>query len=456
MGKIVATCVVIVLLALYLFEDTLRHHDLIAEGPGQMCVLRFRHFGGYEDYQLWRDVIADFERACPEVSVRQEYSTANQSLYHAKLRQEILANMSPEVAIVQLGPFAELAGNFEALEAVLKHESPPPGHTPPSISLNQSLIDALDPQAVRAFQVHGTQRGLPISGGTLLVYCNPDCFDRAARIRGHSIELPGFDWDMSVFKSLAEDLTLDIEGDGRIEQFGFFHPRWVYALPLVWSFGADVVDPVTMQWRLTGESAEAALTFYKGLLTDRRVCPREEELPLLVQDIAFLTGRTAMCINGPWFEPFLRRTHLADRYVVAPIPRGPAGRWTRVTWDGVVVTAGLDDTHRRAAHKFVAFVLSSTAQDRIAASGRAIPVRRLSWTTFVRGDRRECRAAFVDSLHWARLEPLTPGYLQLDAALNREMQRFLAREDQRTAREFLDDLRRDPVVLARFGDGGSP
>ncbi len=455
-GRLVAACVASILLGWYLFADTLRHYSLIPEVPGEVCVLRFRHFGGYEDYQLWRDVIADFERACPEISVRQEYSTANQSLYHAKLRQELLANMPPDVAIVQLGPFAELSENFEPLRPAPQHLSALQRRTPAGLSLNQSLIDELDPQALRAFHANGMQRGVPISGGTLLVYCNPDCFDRAGRVLGRPIALPTSDWDMQAFRSLAEELTLDIEDDGRMEQFGFFHPRWVYALPLVWSFGADVVDPVTGQWRLTGEPAESALTFYKELLTRRRVCPREDELPLLAQDIAFLTGRVAMCINGPWFEPFLRRTRLADRYVVAPIPRGTGGRWTRVTWDGAVVAAGLDDVRQRAACAFVAFMLSAPVQDRIAASGRAIPARRLSRSAFVQGERRECRAAFVDSLDWARLEPLTPWYVQLDAMLNRETQRFLDRNDGRTAREFLDDLRRDPVVLEHFGSGGSP
>ena len=54
-------------------------------------------------------------------------------------------------------------------------------------------------------------------------------------------------------------------------------------------------------------------------------------------DTAFFTGRIAMCISGPWLQPFLKTTTLREDYRIIHAPRGPAGRATRVTWDALCI-----------------------------------------------------------------------------------------------------------------------
>lgn len=55
----------------WLFADTFRRHfPSVAPDAG---AIRFAHFGGYEDFELWREVIADFTQHHPDIPVRQEY-----------------------------------------------------------------------------------------------------------------------------------------------------------------------------------------------------------------------------------------------------------------------------------------------------------------------------------------------------------------------------------------------
>ncbi len=449
-GRVVAGVAILAGLIWWLLADGVAGY---APGGGREVSIRFAHFGGYEDYELWADVIAEFESRevgmsrRPQVRVRQEYIVGLANRYNIKMRQQILTQTLPDVALIQLGPFHELAEHFADLSDLLS-DAPDGGVT---------LVLGLEPTARASFRYRGRQRGLPVSGGNLLIYCNTDCFKRASRFRGEPVLLPDSDWTMGGFRRVAEQLTCDFDGDGTIDQFGFWLPRWIYYLPFIWSSGADIVDETSTQWRLTGPEAEAAFGFYRDLAVgSRRVCPRPDEVPQLFQDVGFLTGRVGMCINGPWFQPFLAATKLADSYVVAHIPSGSAGRITRITWDGVVMAPNLPPPKRTAARRFIRFLLSKAVQDRIARIGRALPARVDSADLFVdppgnatrrRDDRRQ---RFVDALTYSRTQPLFSRFGQIDRAINDHVFRLLDPTQPLTAKAMLEGLSRDPEIVAAF------
>ncbi|MBU0718260.1 MAG: extracellular solute-binding protein, partial [Planctomycetes bacterium] len=251
--------------------------------------------------------------------------------------------------------------------------------------------------------------------------------------RGSPILFPDTDWTMADFRRTAELLTCDFDGDGTLDQFGFWLPRWVYYLPFIWSFGAELTDGALTEWRFTGPAAEAALTFYQDLAVGNRVCPRDDEVPQLFQDVGFLTGKVAMCINGPWFQPLLAEISLADSYFVAPIPIGAGGRATRMTWDGVVMAPNLPPERQALAEQFVRFMLSKAVQDRIAATGKALPALRASLPAFIdpRGNIR--RQVFVDALTYSRTQPLLPDFGQVDHAINDHLRNLLTSPDHADA-----------------------
>ncbi len=389
------TSLIVVFVGWWLFSDTYHRHAVQRLDENG---IRFAHFGSYEDYEFWQGVIADFERQRPQTHVRQEYVVGLGDQYNIKMRQQILSDTLPDIALIQFAAFHELAEYFEELSA------PPAGQ--------------LEPTGLEAFRVGGVLRALPVSGGNLLIYANRTCFERATRFHAKPVPLPTSDWTVADFLRTAEALTCDFDRDGRIDQFGFWLPRWVYYLPFIWSFGAELTDPAESRWTFRGSQAECSMRFYRQLATGDRVCPREEEVAQLFQDTGFLTGRTAMCVNGPWFMPFLTKTDLAESYIVAPMPKGPAGRGTRITWDGVVMKRGLPPNKRATSWQFIEWVLSREVQDSLARSGRALPARRESLEAFVSVDESR-RRPFVKALAYSRLQPNLPRFSTLDRIINR-------------------------------------
>ena len=157
-----------------------------------------------------------------------------------------------------------------------------------------------------------------------------------------------------------------------------------------------------------------------------------------------------MCVNGPWFEPFLTETRLRDSYYVATIPSGPRGRATRVTWDGLCIAGHLSETEKRRAWQFVRFCVSKPAQDMIAETGRALPALVSSMPAFDRAATDSRRRKFVEALAYARLQPRTPNFTAIDRAVQRRLQRFISDDSTLTPAQFLSDLRREPAIVQTY------
>lgn len=419
----------------WLFADTVRHYCPL---PADPSTIRFAHFGSYQDYQIWGEVIAAFERRHPELTVRQEYVVGMYGAYNTKLRQQMLSQTLPHVFLIQFSPFAHLAEGFADLTGRVAD---------PVEGLD---LSGFAPTAVGSFTHQGRLRALPVSGGNLLIYCNPDCFARAAAHRGREVPLPDDNWTIADFRELAEDLTCDFDGDGQLDQFGFWQPRWVYYLPFLWSFGAEVLDESGSRWRLVGPEAENALRFYQELRVGQRVSPRPDEVAQMFQDVGFLTGKTAMCVNGPWFQPFLAETRLGDRFHVAHIPTGPAGRVTRVTWDGICIAANLPSVQEDNAWKFARFVCSEQAQRILAGTRRALPTCSAALSSFTAADGGRRTEKFVAALAYSRTQPVTPFFRQMDYAINRHLRSLLREEDAVSPVQCLAQLAADRDITEHF------
>ena len=124
---------------------------------------------------------------------------------------------------------------------------------------------------------------------------------------------------------------------------------------------------------LRSPEAETAFAFYPQMRLGRRRCrPHPHEVSQIIQDVGFLTGKTAMCINGPWFQPVLAETKLAGNGHVAHVPCGSGDKATRVTWDGIAMPPAWTNTPSPTPTK-AAGILACRA-----LAGRAHPPHRRS------------------------------------------------------------------------------
>ena len=69
---------------------------------------------------------------------------------------------------------------------------------------------------------------------------------------------PHDNWTIEEFVEVCKKLTADIDGDGRVDQYGFLTPNWIYWLPFHYAFGATYLDSTRTAWTLWGPEAQAS------------------------------------------------------------------------------------------------------------------------------------------------------------------------------------------------------
>lgn len=158
---------------------------------------------------------------------------------------------------------------------------------------------------------------------TVLWY-NQDAFDAAG------VEYPseeGWTWDE--FLDAAKKLTIDKNGDGQIDQWGFWMYRGRYAQTEGWIYqnNGDLLNDTKTRFEPDANAIEA-LQFLTDLVTVHKVAPPPSLYEgLRLQDV-FPLGHAAMWVDGNWQISNTRAQHEADpsiafRFAAAPIPRGP-------------------------------------------------------------------------------------------------------------------------------------
>jgi len=440
LGRLAAATAAILAAAWWLGADTFRARRTRG-GP-----IRIAFWGSYQEYKMWREILAAFGRRHPDIPTKAEYVVGQR--YEAKIQQLLVADAAPDVLLFQDEPFPNFArtGKFAPLDAFMQT----PGYR---IDLKHDYY----PTAWQSFVYEGRTYGIPIWGGANLIFINKPCF-RAAR-RYHlehdgvaKPDWPADDWTMDEFLQTCRDLTIDFDGDGRIDQFGFFFPFATYWLPWIWSYGAAVLDASHTRWALFGPQAERVMQLWSDMRNKYHYCPQSGQIGQMNQGVGFLTGRVAMFTSGPWSMPFLNEAGLD--YDVVAMPRGPAGRWTRVTWDALVLFDPPGDSPEQTARmkrawKLIHFATGPEAARIVCRYQRSIPALRAAGEAFIRANPRVNVRRFIEAVQsYARLQPISLHWERMMRLMYRQLDPLqYGKIDARTA---LARLLQDEELMALF------
>lgn len=204
--------------------------------------------------------------------------------------------------------------------------------------------------------------GLPDAMNVFLLIYNKSEFDK------HGVAHPTADWTWDDLKEAAMQLTVDENGDGVNELWGFnvWNTWWAWYQVFLWSWGAewaiDDHEANTIPWlagkdwrdgQMVDSGAAAALRWLQdGIHKEQFIRPR---VGATVGGEAFQQGLTAMDIIGTWY---LETTILVEDFDwdIAPIPRIGKGdpHVTHMTVSPWVVNARTE--HPEAASEFAAFM----------------------------------------------------------------------------------------------------
>ncbi|NBO30563.1 MAG: ABC transporter substrate-binding protein [Cyanobacteria bacterium WB6_1B_304] len=351
-----------------------------------------------------------------------------------KILTAVIGNIPPDLLVFypqMTGQFVEL-GAIHPLENWLDQQ-------PVKKELFLNLLDELT--------LDGHLWSVPLYTSNVGIFYRPDLF-QAAGIQ----ELPKT-WD--TFREVAKQLTHDRNGDGKPEQFGILLPlgkgEWTVLswFPFLLSAGGQVVTHDVPN--LTHPGAITALRFWQDLIQDGSALLSAPERGY--EEDAFLTGRVAMQITGPW-------TYIAKSdqpYGVFPIP--VQSQPATVTGSGNLYLMTDDPQRQAAAHIFLAEVLSESFQTEWSMGTGFLPVNRLSaeskaYVQFMQ--QKPMLQTFIAQIPVARPRPILAGYSRLSDALGRAietvvMQKASPEEALLSAQQRLDLM---PPVTRHQQPGG--
>lgn len=188
------------------------------------------------------------------------------------------------------------------------------------------------PAALEAGSYQSHLLAAPVSTSTQLLFYNADIFEKAG------VTPPGVDdrWTWEQIAAIAPQLTLDEDGDGVTDIWGFTWDQTnrIYQLqPLPVGLGGTAIgdDGLTVDGIINSQAWIDAFTYYGKMFTDLKVAPTDDTVP--ANDL-FASGKLAMDISGPWLINRLIREEVPFNWGVARHPYfengeivTPTGSW---------------------------------------------------------------------------------------------------------------------------------
>ena len=388
-------------------------------------------------YAIWGDpaelksqqaVVDSFHAANPKITV--DVSVSDWDAYWDKVQTGLAGGAAPDVFAMD-GP---LFPDYQSRGVLLDLK--------PYIDRDGYDLTQLADQGVADFTTaDGGQYGLPRDLNTVVLYYNKAMFDAAG------IAYPDDSWDWAKLVEAGKKLTKDVDGNGTVDQWGFYTETTDmenYWSSLVWQNGGEIMNADNTKTLLGTPEAAGGIQFLQDLIYKEKVMAE----PALFAETgdAFEQGKAAMESNGSWLVP----THTAAGFDfgIAPLPKGPAGRYTSVNPTGAVVYQATKAPD--ASWEFVKYLASPAAQEQLMQLHASIPVSK----EVLAGpypSSFEGAQVLADSLAYAKLKPSFVGYNEFTTLLQGELDVNVFNAPNKTAAAALADIvpQLDAMLAAR-------
>ena len=288
-------------------------------------------------------------------------------------------------------------------------------------------LTQLADQAVGDFTTPGGQFGLPRDLNVIALFYNKKMFDTAG------IPYPDDTWDWAKLVEVGKKLTLKGAG-GKVSQWGFYTETTDmenYWSSLVWQNGGDIISADHKTSLIGSDAAVGGLQFLQDLIYKDKIM----DVPVADKGDEFEQGQAAMEANGSW----LVATHLAAGldFGIAPLPKGPAGRFTSINPTGAVVYKGTKSPD--AAWEFVKYLASPAAQTKLMELKASLPANKAvlsgPFSTSFPGAN-----VLADAVAYAHIKPSFKGFNDWTTALQNELDANVYNINNKTARQAIDDV----------------
>lgn len=148
------------------------------------------------------------------------------------------------------------------------------------------------PGVLSVNQFEGETYGLPWIAQPVVVYYNRGLFDAAG------VEYPTTDWDWNEFIEKGMALTLDNDGDGAPDQWGFVNDGWPPPFIFVWQAGGEPINADFTESPIDSPEFVEGFEFYLSTAYNPELSPSREVISEQGSGDLFKAGKIAMFMGG--------------------------------------------------------------------------------------------------------------------------------------------------------------
>lgn len=359
--------------------------------------ITFQLWGSPTEGEVWTNIVKSFEAQHPDIHVKVELSDWDG--YWEKLRVLMAGGTPPDVFAMNAPSYPD----WQSRGVLLNID--------PYLKQDPKFLDGIYPFTLEPYKTVDGYFGIPRDFQPIVLYYNRDMFDAAG------VAYPTDNWTWNDLRETAKKLTLDKNGDGKIDQWGFWGDG--YDQESLWghvmrSYGGDFVDAKSEKTLINSKEAQAGFELIRGMWLDDKTMPSRDQLAQFGYD-GFLSGVSAMGLSGHWMVPDYAQQKF--KWDVAPIPAGPVARVTSANSAGFVIAKASKSPD--AAWQFVKYATGEAGQAQLAKIGFAVPIREsvAKSDAFLGQATKINHQIFVDATSYARPMPVFRGYEEWSAAI---------------------------------------
>lgn len=241
----------------------------------------------------------------------------------------------------------------------------------------------------------GRMHAFPFAFVETVLFYNRDAFDEAG------VAYPEEGWTWDDFLDAAQKLTVDEDGDGTADQYGFWSfGRYAHVEPWVYQNNGRLLNENKTRFE-PDENAVEALAFLDSLIHEHQVAPEPKEMEGIRQQDVFGLGMAAMWVDGAW-NINNNREVIGDEinWAIAPLPRGPQAEGdTTYGWPDSLSVASTCE-HPDEAWEFIKFITGPDRTIELTFGGK-IPIYKpvALAEEFLEADQQPDNKGFL--LEWA-------------------------------------------------------
>lgn len=254
----------------------------------------------------------------PNITVVFEAAGVSGTEYTAKVIAAVVAGTPPDVLYQSLAGMPALVakGVIRPLDDLIKAD-------------RQFKADDFFPVHWSAWRFQGKHQGLPWQGGPLVMYYNRDLFDAAGA--PYPTEET---WTWDAWRQAGARLKRAMAGgDARWPTEVGPWRHWLYAA------GGDVLDKEAKRCVLNSPQAITGLQTMSDVIHRDQIAPRPQDIQGQGTTAQrFMDGKLAVIVmnrQGSSANGFIQ-----PHVVVAPLAKGPVGRFSQAPFDGFLMGAG--------------------------------------------------------------------------------------------------------------------